>query len=86
MPGRKYCVSVKQTDGKRVKIQKRLILYNLKEAYLHFKILYPHMKLGFTKFSLLRLKECILADRHGTHTVCVCKIHQNFKLLKNSFK
>ena len=52
MPGQKYCVSVKQTDGKSVKIQKRLILCNLKEAYVHFKTLYPHMKLRFTKFSV----------------------------------
>ena len=44
------------------------------------------MELGFTKFSLLRPKECILADGNGTHTVCVCKIHKNVQLLINSLK
>ena len=44
------------------------------------------MKLGFTKFPLLWPKDCILADVNETHTVCVCKIHQNFKLLINSSK
>ena len=62
MPGQKDCVTVKQGDDMRVEIQKRLILCNLKESYVHFKTSYPHMKLGFTKFSFLRPKECILTD------------------------
>ena len=50
MPVEKDCVSVKQADGKRVKVQNWSILCNLKEAYVYLKTLYSHIKLGFTKF------------------------------------
>lgn len=33
-----------------------------------------------SKFATLRPPECVLAGASGTHTVCVCAIHQNFKL------
>jgi len=35
----------------------------------------------FSKFAELRPKRCILAWASGTHSVCVCAIHQNVKLL-----
>ncbi|KAL5515128.1 hypothetical protein EMCRGX_G000252 [Ephydatia muelleri] len=81
MPGKKDFLSVKGADGKRVHRQKRLVLCNLKEAYREFKLCHPDMKIGFTKFSLLRPKECVLAGASGTHSVCVCTIHQNTKLM-----
>ena len=34
-----------------------------------------------SKFCELRPKWCILADSCGTHSVCVCSIHQNTILL-----
>ena len=37
--------------------------------------------LGFRKFAELRPKHCILAGASGTHSVCVCTIHQNVKLM-----
>ena len=80
MPGRKDFVSVRQEAG-RVQVQKRLVLTNLKEAYLLFKDKFPGHKLGFSKFAALRPKHCILAGASGTHTVCVCAIHQNVKLI-----
>lgn len=79
LPGKKDCVSVKLGDS-RVMKQKRLILGNLKEIYSLFKERHPELKIGFTKFASLRPKECVLAGAPGTHTVCVCAIHQNFKL------
>lgn len=86
MPGQKDVVSVHQKDGKKAKLQKHLILCNVKEAYVEFKKENPEIKVGFSKFASLRPKQCILADSHGTHIVCVCKIHQNFKLLLNGLK
>ena len=35
-PGKKDCVSVKLEDGRKEKVQKRLLLSNLKEIYQHF--------------------------------------------------
>ena len=68
-------------EGKRVSRQKRLLLCNLKEAYHHFKSLHPDIRVGFSTFATLRPKECILAGASGTHSVCVCTLHQNTKLM-----
>ena len=77
MPGKKDCVSV----GRSVYKQKRLVLCNLKELFNAFKVKYPEVKIGFSKFASLRPKWCVLAGASGTHSVCVCTIHQNVKLL-----
>jgi len=80
MPGRKDYVSV-NIDGKKVLLQKHLILFNLREAYINFKKHYPENIVGFSKFAELRPKNCVLAGGSGTHAVCVCTIHQNVKLM-----
>ena len=69
MPGMKDFVSVKQLDGKRVHYQKRLILSNLQELYQNFKEKYPAASIGFSKFTELRPKHCILPGASGTHCV-----------------
>ena len=76
MPGKKDYVRV----GKNL-VQKRLILCTLHELYAEYKKIYPSDKIGYSKFCTLRPKHCILADANGTHSVCVCCIHQNFNLL-----
>ena len=81
MPGKKDCISTKNEDGSKVCIQKRLLLANLKEIYELFKEKNPDVKIGFSKFAELRPKNCILVGPKGTHTVCVCLIHQNVKLM-----
>ena len=80
MPGKKDFVSIKHGD-RRVHVQKRLILNNLKEVYQQFKGKHPLEKIGFSKFAELRPKHCVLAGASGTHAVCVCTIHQNIKLM-----
>jgi len=80
MPGLKDCISV-HIGGNKQHLQKRLVLCNLKEAFQLFKDKHPDLKLGFSKFAELRPKECILAGESGTHSVCVCSIHQNTKLM-----
>ena len=81
MPGKKNFVSERNADGIKVHQQKRLVLCNLREAYYRFKILHPDVKIGFSKFAQLRPKECVLAGSSGTHSVCVCVLHQNAKLM-----
>lgn len=80
MPGKKDFVSVRK-GGQRVHMQKRLILSNLKEAYQLFKDRFSNESIGFSKFAELRPKHCVLAGASGTHSVCVCTIHQNVKLM-----
>ena len=80
MPGKKDFISVKQGE-QRVQVQKRLILNNLKELYQLFKDNHPNGKVGFSKFAKLRPKHCVPAGTSGTHSICVCFIHQNVKLM-----
>ena len=39
------------------------------------------IKVGLFKFADFRPKHCVLAGASGTHSVCVCTIHQNVKLM-----
>jgi hypothetical protein len=80
MPGSKDYVSV-SINGERSHVQKHLVLCNLKEAFASFKDNHPSVKIGFSKFAELRPKQCVLAGSSGTHSVCVCTIHQNLKLM-----
>ena len=79
MPGKKDCVSVGGTQ-----YQKRLVLCNLSELYAAFKEAHPNVKIGFSKFCSLRPKWCVLAGASGTHSVCVCSMHQNAVLLTDA--
>ncbi|XP_063604197.1 LOW QUALITY PROTEIN: uncharacterized protein LOC134779822 [Penaeus indicus] len=67
--------------GRNIHKQKRLILCNLKELFSSLREKFPEVKIGFSKFCSLRPKWCILPGAAGTHSVCVCIIHQNAKLL-----
>ena len=77
-------ISVSSEHGKRELKTKRLILHNLQEAYLAYKEIYPDHKIGFSKFSELRPRECVTVNSHGIHSVCVCIYHQNVKLMMHS--
>ena len=68
-------------DGTKVHVQKRLLLRNLKEAYQLFIESHPDKKIGCSTFANMRPRECIIAGASGTHSVCVCTIHQNVKLM-----
>lgn len=81
MPGMKDYVSIRTDEGERIHVQKRLILSNLKELYTFFRSEYPEVQIGFSMFASLRPKNCVLAGAAGMHTVCVCAIHQNVKLM-----
>lgn len=56
LPGMKDYITVKMEDGSKVKVQKRLVLYNLRELFGKFKELLPEFKIGFSKFACLRPK------------------------------
>lgn len=72
--------------GKKIHKQKRLILSNLKKTYHLFQEKYPHLQVGFSKFCELRPKHCVLPGAGGTHSVCVCAIHENVKLMLDGAK
>lgn len=58
--------------------QERLLLLNINELYVQFKLKYPNIKIGFSKCCELRPKWIVTV---GMHSVCVCQYHQNVKLL-----
>lgn len=81
LPGKKDFISVKQVDGTRIHVPKRLILCNLSELFNLFKNKHPNCKVGFSTFARLRPKHCVLAGSSGTHSVCVCTYHENVHLM-----
>lgn len=89
-PGIREYVIKHNANGENEKVQRRLILMNIREAYLLFKEKFKcdlSVKIGFSKFATLRPKECILAgSAHGIHTTCVCVYHQNVKFIFESSK
>ena len=80
MPGQKDTKSVK-INGQKSVYQKRLIMRNLKEIFKRFKFENPDIKIGFSSFATLRPAHCVLEGAGGTHSVCVCLIHENMKLI-----
>ena len=84
MPGLKDVLSIKQENGKREHVQKRLLLADLHEIYSLFKKEHADVKVGLTKFTQLKPPNCVLAGSSGTHNVCVCVHHENVKLMLNS--
>lgn len=71
MPGSNDFVS-EHHNGKKVQVQKRLLMMSLKEAYAIFEETCKEINIGFTVFTQMRPKHCILLDNTGTHNVCVC--------------
>lgn len=81
MPGKKDFISVRDGNGVRKYVQKKLLLFDMKELHHQFQREHPEIHIGLTSFKLLRPKHCISAGSSGTHTVCVCAFHQNIKLM-----
>ena len=90
MPGKKDFVSVKQ-GGKRLHVQKRLVLSNLKEVYCEFKRQFPDYKLGFQNLLNFAPNTAFWLEL-VVHTLYVCAqyikmsiTHLFFKMLHKDF-
>ena len=70
-PGKKDCVSVMLEDGRKEKVQKRLLLSNLKEIYQHFVTENPAVKVRFSTFAMLQPKWCVPVGSSQTHNVYI---------------
>lgn len=85
-PGKRDYISISD-NGQKIAKQRRLLLMNLKEAFKAFKEENDDCQISFTKFTMLRPPECILAlDGAGTRNACVCMQHQNVKLIFEPMK
>ena len=56
-------------------------LCNLQELYTAFKEKHPNVNIGFSTFCALGPKWCVLTAWKMTHSVYVCRAHQNVVLL-----
>ena len=70
-PSAKDFLRIRNKDGVKESIQKRLVLMNLREAFATYKSEKNNPLIGFSTFAELRPKNCILAGPSGTHSVCV---------------
>lgn len=80
MANKKDTVTVKKNE-ETIKVQKRLLLSDIKVLHSQFQEQHPEFPIGLTKFAELRPKNCVCAGSSGTHSVCVCVIHENFKMM-----
>ena len=80
-PGKEDCVSIRNKDGSKEKVQKRLLLANISEIYANFKAEFPSLNIGFSTFALLLPKWCMPVVFTRSQNVCVCTYHQNVKLM-----
>ena len=78
-PGRKDSVIIKE-NGKKLKLQKRHLMWSLKETFGLFQKEDPQVKIGFSKFCSLRPKN-VLLQAFMPRQVCLCQYHDNVKLL-----
>ena len=57
--GKRDFISIKNSQGKQVHVQKRLLLANLRELYLHYKEKSSFVNFGCVGVLLLERKVCI---------------------------
>ncbi|CAG7832660.1 unnamed protein product [Allacma fusca] len=69
-----------QGDRTSEYVQKRRLLYNLKDLYSMFSETHGQL-LSISKFAELRPHFCIWPGNSGMHSVCTCILHENFKFL-----
>ncbi|CAF1567393.1 unnamed protein product [Rotaria magnacalcarata] len=81
MPGKRDCIIV-ENDGKKITLQKRILLYSIRETYQLFigDKNDPNINLSKTSFSDLRPLN-ILVQSHMSHRSCLCVYHESINLL-----
>ncbi len=78
-PGRKDYVSVR-SEGKKIKLQKRHLLWSLKEVYALFQKEHPNINISLSKFCSLRPVNVLLSSAMP-RDVCLCQYHENIRML-----
>ena len=79
MPGKADCISIRDSNGAKVKKQKRHLVMTLAEAYCCFKADHPD-EIGKSKFASSQPKWVFLSSQMPQN-VCGCRYHENVFLL-----
>ena len=74
--GKKQYKVVMNSNGDKETRQKKLFLHTLYDAHVLYLQQNPTLKVSLTTFCKLRPPHVILAGPKGTHSTCVCEIHQ----------
>ena len=82
-PGKRDYIIVRE-NGNKHKVQKKHLLSTLKEAHAMFIKEYKE-EISFSKFCELRPKHVLLLNQLP-HNVCVCRYHEDIRLLLNTLK
>lgn len=80
MPGKADVMTVRHSDGKKEKMQKRHLVMTVAEAYELFTSEQKDCKIGKSKFASLRPQNVLVTSKMP-HNVCGCKYHNNMELL-----
>ncbi|XP_033095864.1 uncharacterized protein LOC117100325 [Anneissia japonica] len=83
-PSRKDVIAIK-ANGEKKLVAKRFLRMSLKECHALYLERNPENKIGLTKFTLLRPTHVSLS-RHFPHNLCICKYHENVRLLLQAVK
>lgn len=83
LPGVKDFITLKDELGNKTKIQKRVMLMTVAEAYEAFKKLNPERKISSSKFHSLRPAHVIIASK-APHNVCCCIYCKNMDFIVDS--
>lgn len=78
--GRKECMAVKDDLGRKQIMQKRYMLFSLRECYSLFRSKLPEVVVGKSKFAALRPPNVVTYGKIP-HEVCVCVLCENLGLL-----
>lgn len=79
LPGRKDYVTVVSVSGEKEKVQKRILVMTVREAYEVFRKEHD-VVIGKSKFASLRPR-CVMPVSDRDQTVCCCRYHENLELL-----
>lgn len=83
LPGKCDNITLKVNGEKQI-VQKRLLMQPLKFLHDMYREEHPLNDIGFTKFTLLRPRECVFPTSARTFSQCLCLIHTNPCLLLES--
>ncbi|CAF2377023.1 unnamed protein product [Rotaria sp. Silwood2] len=80
MPGKRDTIVVKEQNGIKKTYQKRILLFNLREAHQMFLQDNPGIDVSRSAFAQLR-PQYVVVKSSMPHRVCVCLYHENVNLL-----
>lgn len=80
LPGKKDFLNVKDKSGTKHKIQKRLMLMSVEEAYKEFKEMFPDQPVSSSKFHSLRPAHVVIMSK-APHNMCCCTYCENMQYI-----